>query len=127
MIAEKEQLLTEENVSIEVFEKSGETYLHFIFKNKFDLVSAQKATKVWSDFSKKDANSKMTHIWDCQSMHGFDNSAKNLWMEHLNDDRYKPGKIYLVSNNIMIRGAARIMTRFSQLPLSIHKSLQEID
>ena len=116
----------EVNVAVKKFNQDGKTYLHFLFRNKFDLESAKEATTLWNECCQNQPNQKFIHIWDCQQMTGFDKAAKDLWMEYLKKYEGQTEKIQLVSDNIIIRGAARIMSRFSNHSIEVYKSLNEI-
>lgn len=119
-------VFTDENVAFKSFYESGKNFLHFTFKNKFTYDSSIMATNAWKDYCDKNPSKKFVHIWDCQSMHGFDKTAKDLWMQYL--DRYhgQTEKIVLVSDNIVIRGAARIMSRFTKHKLNVYKTFAEM-
>lgn len=119
-------ILVEENVEIRKFNDEGQDFLHFTFKNKFTEDSSVKATKAWANFCETNPTQQFVHIWDCQSMSGFDKKAKDLWMEHMNKYSSQTNKIVLVADNIIIRGAARIMSRFTKHKLEIYKTLTEM-
>jgi len=116
----------EENFSIKKFYSNGKDYLHFTFKNKFTEHASEIATKEWSDCCKRNPEKKFVHIWDCQSMSGFDKKAKDLWMEHMKKLNDQTDRIILVSDNILIRGAARIMSKFTKLHLEVYKDIGEM-
>ena len=125
-IASATPVLKEETVEIKRFRNNGKEFLHFGFRNKFSEDMSIKATNVWADFCNENPNQKFTHIWDCQNMTGFDNTAKNRWMDHLDKYNAQTEKIILVSDNIIIRGAARIMSKISKHKLDVYKSLPEM-
>lgn len=119
-------ILKEETVEIKRFQDNGKDFLHFGFRNKFSEDMSVKATGVWAKFCDENPNQKFTHIWDCQSMTGFDNSAKKRWMEHLDKYDNQTEKIILVADNIIIRGAARIMSKMTKHKLDVYKSLPDM-
>ncbi len=59
-------------------------------------------------------------------MTGFDNSAKKRWMDCM--DRYsaQTEKIILISDNILIRGAARLMSKVTKHKLNVYKAVSEM-
>lgn len=119
-------VLNDENVTFKSFYQAGKNYLHFSFKNKFTHKSSSIATQAWKDHCDQSPDIKFVHIWDCQSMQGFDKAAKDLWMEYLSTYSNQTEKIILVSDNIVIRGAARIMSKFTKHSLSVYKSFAEM-
>ncbi|MEP2951393.1 MAG: hypothetical protein ABJO91_15370 [Ekhidna sp.] len=108
------------------FEKKDKSFLHFVFRNKFTEDMSTEATQVWSNFCDLNSTKKFIHIWDCQSMGGFDNSAKNKWISHLNKYKNQTEKIILISDNIIIRGAGRIMSKISDHHLSVYRTFEEM-
>ncbi|MEQ9467453.1 MAG: hypothetical protein RLN88_08580 [Ekhidna sp.] len=125
-IAQAKPVLKEESVEIKRFQDNGKDFLHFGFKNKFSEDMSLKATDIWAKFCDDNPSKRFIHIWDCQSMTGFDNSAKKRWMDHLDKYSGQTEKIILVSDNIIIRGAARIMSKMTKHHLNVYKSLPEM-
>lgn len=114
------------NFIIRKFNNRGNEYLHFTFKNKFTAYASELATKEWSMCCAMNPEKKFVHIWDCQGMSGFDQEAKKIWMGHMKKLISQTGRIILVSDNIFIRGAARLMSGFSKLHLEVYKSYGEM-
>ncbi len=125
-IAISQVVLKEDNVELKSFESSSSRFLHFSFKNKFTLDCSEKATRAWSEFCQSKPGEKFVHIWDSQNMSGFDKSAKDLWMKNLDKFSNQTEKVILVADNIIIRGAARIMSKFIKIQLNVYKNMQEM-
>ncbi len=93
--------------------------LHFIFQGHFDLPSCQRVINQWRHSAASNSDKPIKHIWECLDMRSFDNSARKLWMKQLAAEKKQTESILLVADNIVIRGAARLMARFSSIPLSV--------
>ncbi|MEO9872075.1 hypothetical protein [Ekhidna sp.] len=119
-------VVKEDEVAIQTFYQNGKNYIHFIFKDKFTYDSSVTATEAWKEYCDKSPGKNFVHIWDCQNMQGFDKKAKDLWMEYMDSYIGQTEKIILVSDNILIRGAARIMSKFTKHNLSIYKTFSEM-
>lgn len=116
----------EDGFAIAKFNNNGNDYLHFTFKDRFTTHASKVATKEWNECCRRDPNRQYIHIWDCQGMTGFDKEAKDLWLEHMKKLDDQTRKIILVSDNIVIRGAARLMSKVSNFRLEVYKNYGDI-
>lgn len=115
-----------ESVEIRKFSQDGRNYLHFTFSEKFTTELSSDAIKEWKNHCLTNPDEKFIHIWDCQKMSGFDKKAKDLWMEQMDSLHNQTDRIVLISDNIIIRGAARLMSRFTKHTLNTYKTLSEM-
>jgi hypothetical protein len=65
-------------------------------------------------------------LWDCVAMTGYDQEARSVWQEALQDLRSRISAIHLVSESLSIRLAARAVSLFIRLPLRAWASESEI-
>ena len=119
-------LLNSINVDVSINPKYSGNCMYFQFKGTFDKNASEKATKVWSDEFQKNPTKNYKHIWDCTEMKDFHFDAKNAWSETLSKFESRIDIIYVVSESIVIRGAARLMTKFSSYNLKVFKSIGEM-
>ncbi|MEO9484365.1 MAG: hypothetical protein ABJG47_12990 [Ekhidna sp.] len=115
-----------EGVEVKKFSQNSHNYLHFTFNGKFTHELSSDAIDEWKSQCKMNPSEKFVHIWDCQNMSGFDKQAKDLWMEQMNSLYDQTERIVLVSDNIIIRGAARLMSRFTKHTLCAYRTLVEM-
>lgn len=115
-----------EGVEIKIISQNGRSYLHFTFNGKFTTELSIDAIEEWKSHCEANSSEKFIHIWDCQNMSGFDKKAKDLWMEQMDSLFNQTERIILISDNIIIRGAARLMSRFTKHSLSAYKTLSEM-
>lgn len=125
LIAEMKTINAKET-EVKKFYENGKNFLHFGFNERFDYDSAIQATNTWRAYCEKEPQTKFVHIWDCRGMKGYDNKAKDLWMKYLQDHAEQTAKIIMISDNIIVRGAARIMSKFASHELAVYKTLQEM-
>lgn len=118
--------LATERIEIKSFNQNGHNYLHFTFNEKFTTELSIDATKQWKNHCELNPSEKFIHVWDCQKMNGFDKQAKDLWMEQMESLHHQTERIVLISDNIIIRGAARLMSRFTKHSLSAYRTFAEM-
>lgn len=118
-------LLSLPEVEVESIANGPQKYLVFEFRNHFSLKAAEAAVNSWSDYNLQHEQSA-THIWNCKRMSGFDMAAKKVWMNKMKESGDLIERIILVSEMILIRGAARLMSKFSKHDLQVYKSLDQM-
>lgn len=96
--------------------------LHFIFKGRFTEKISEQACAIWRDELLK-SNEEYVLIWDCLKMNGFEMAAKNVWLTTMKSVGHKIYKVIVVSDNIIIRGTARLMLKIFSFKSEIVKSL----
>lgn len=126
-VLEQQALLSSSNVDVTLDTRYGENCMYFAFKGKFSTEASKLATKAWIEEFESNPTRKYTHLWDCTKMDDFDFDAKNDWMKALSNYSHQIEYITVVSNSVLIRGAARVMSKFSKLDLRIFKALEELD
>jgi len=120
-----EQILEEQFISLKKGKDAGNAILHFTFKGKFNEDASVAATAKWRQVCDENPDQAYVHIWECSQMTGFDQKAKSLWMEHMKKYAKQMDKIILISENILIRGAARLMSKVTQHRLEVRKNLDD--
>ena len=118
-------VFSSQNLDIEEKKIDGEHYLYFIFKGKFTEDVSIKSCAAWS----KKINSstdKYTLVWNCLDMDGFETSAKNEWLNTLKLTNDKISKVLVVSDNIIIRGASRLMLKIMSFESELIKTADDL-
>lgn len=112
--------------SLDIFSSPdlGMHVLYFKFKGKFSEAASINGTRAWSE-EMESSNNNYTFIWDCTDMSGFDPSARSEWYKSMK--MYKPRitEVTIISNNILIRGAARVMMELFGIKANIVRSIDE--
>lgn len=119
-------LLNSANVDVSIDPRYRDNCMYFQFKGTFDKEASEKATRVWMKEFESNSHKKYKHIWDCTQMKDFHFDAKNSWSETLTKYESRIEVIYVVSESIVIRGAARLMTKFSKYNLKVFKTIGEM-
>lgn len=126
-LQENFMLLDSPAVNVETGVFNGDKCLYFTFKGAFTKEASKNATEVWIHEFDRNPMGRYTVIWDCMSMSDFDMGAKNYWMETLAAYSRRIDTVIIVSDSILIRGAARLMAKFSQLNIELCKSPKELE
>jgi hypothetical protein len=119
-------LLNSPNVDVSINPRYRGNCMYFQFKGTFDKNASQKSTKAWETEFGSNPTKKYKHIWDCTQMKDFDLDAKKSWSDTLEKFESRIEVIYVVSESIIIRGAARLMTKFSRYNLKVFKTVGEM-
>ena len=59
-------------------------------------------------------------------MTGFDTDARRIWQDTMKSHKNQIDVIWLVSDNIFIRGAAKTMGLLTGFPIKVTKSINDI-
>lgn len=127
MIGQEVLIAEHTGVSISLCNSNSQNCMMFRFRGKFTEAAARKSIESWSAYQDQNPDSKLTHVWVCTNMTGFDNSAKNLWLDQMNAQKTRINSIKIISDNIVIRGAARLMSKFTNHELEVLKSEAELN
>lgn len=100
--------------------------LNFTFKGQFTEAASIEACQSWDLLMAKNPT-KQILIWDCSEMNGFEMAAKNQWIKSLNLNAKKISKVVVVSDNIMIRGAAHLMLKLFSFDSKVFRSSNKLD
>ncbi len=105
--------------------ENGENYLHFKLEGKFTANSCKKGYETWRKVNMNNPGKTFVHVWDCSSMTGFEQEAKKMWMRAMDEMCDQMTEVWLIADNILIRGAARLMSKFTKHELKAFKNTNE--
>lgn len=114
-------------VDISKCTKMNSGCLVFRFKGKFTEEAADSAVSAWEKFQNQNPTATLVHIWNCTEMTGFEVQSKNIWMNQMKKSSDQIKQIMIISDNIVIRGAARLMSKFSKHALHVYKTEEEME
>ena len=100
--------------------------LYFQFKGKFSKNSSVEGSKHWTNELEKASSQTYEFIWNCTEMTGFELSARKEWYDAMQGFKQQISKVYVVSDRIMIRSAAKVMLQFFGIANEIVRSEQEL-
>jgi len=115
-------LLKSSNVDVLEENRLDGPCLKFVFKGKFTQDASELSTQVWEKHFAAYKNQKFIMIWDCQEMTGFELSARREWLKHMHHLHHQIDRVIVVSNSIMIRGAARLMLKLFSFKSELYES-----
>lgn len=115
------------SIDQDVISLKGKQCLRFEFKGHFNQEICHAATEAWSKRFEEKSDESFDLLWDCTQMDGFDYDAKNDWVETLGKYADRINSIYVVSDSVLIRGAARVMGKFSKYDMRVFKAMDELN
>ena len=113
-------------IEIRIAPEFGLNCIYFVFKGKFTQDASEQATSNWSGLFDSNPDTSYSFIWDCSQMSGFEPSARTIWYEAMKKHKTRISHVAIISPNILIRGAARVMMEVFGVKSKIVKSLDEL-
>lgn len=123
-MSQNSQLLAADTVDVS-FNSRFDKCLLFTFKGTLTQKDGHLAIQIWSEIF-EGSDEKYTLIWNCSKMDGFERAARSEWTETLQKWPERIDKIFLISDSIIIRGAARLMLKLFHIELIPVKSESEL-
>lgn len=105
---------------------NSKKYLKFSFDENLSEPDAVKAIEQWKKEFSKNQNSKVSLIWDCIKMKGYDSNARVHWQNALKELKSDIENIWLVSNSQLIRVGANVISVFAGLRINAVDSEDKI-
>jgi len=112
------------NPQIEWRDVKDQRYLLMHFTGHFSADNARNAISTISPLITK-AERKITMVWECTGMAGFDIAAREAWQIFIRDIKSKIEKIHLVSNKLVIRSGAVVIGIFAGIRIATWATLDE--
>jgi len=70
---------------------------------------------------------KISMVWDCQQMSGYDNNARDQWQNFFEGIKSKIGVVHLVSDNIAYRAAGRAFGIYWRVKISVWEDYSQLE
>ena len=116
-------LIDNKNIKVYYHAMPEGNSLKFDFKGKFDLTTCQDTVSAWNSAFESFKGKKFTLIWDCSQMSGFDVEAQREWVKHMNRLAGQIEKVIVIADNIVIRGAARLILKLFSFESEVYNSI----
>ncbi|MFK7954450.1 MAG: hypothetical protein AB8B73_16475 [Ekhidna sp.] len=100
--------------------------LHFKFLGKFTRDASVAGSSKWAEFMDENSEEQFEFVWDCIEMNGFEIAARTEWYKTIKMYKDRMRKVQVISNNIMIRSAAKVMLQFFNVPSDIIRSKEPV-
>ena len=107
-------------------EAVNKIYIDFTFKGKFTTQASINGSEEWTSIMDQHPDKSIDFIWNCLDMTGFEIEARKEWYKSMQKYKKSIKKVYVVSDKIMIRSAAKVMLQFFGIPAGISRSLDEL-
>lgn len=115
------------NLDINFITLDNKSYLHFVFKGDLKETVAMQGIAKWKEeINKLPNNTKIDLIYNCIEMTGFETGARRNWQDAMKEFKAKSGEIWIVSDNILILGAAKTMGLLTGFNMKVCRSLSDV-
>ena len=114
------------NPQIELCNVKQNNCLKFSFNGILAEDEAREAVMVWKSFFNEKSGEKLTLIWDCNRMAGYDPGARIIWQNTLKELKDQISSIWLISTSSMIKSGAMIVSMITKLNIKVIQSENEI-
>ena len=105
---------------------NGDSVLYFTFKGKFTEQASKASTQAWSNELNANKNQQYTFVWDCMDMAGFEYAARTEWLNCMQQHKSRIDHVVMLSGNIVIRGAAKVLLGMLGLSCNILKTREAL-
>jgi len=69
---------------------------------------------------------KVTYIWECYDMTGYEPDARFAWQRAIKEHRHTTESIWVVTNSKLIKAGAMILVAFTGFPIQVVSSEADI-
>ncbi|MDD3618291.1 MAG: hypothetical protein RBR09_09355 [Desulfobulbaceae bacterium] len=114
------------NPRIEWIRKEGRRCLQFHFHGKFSETEARTAVEEWRQIIAAAPEEQVILIWNCLEMNDYDQQARTLWQNACKEMKNRIEVIWVITNSILIRMGASVISVFSSLKIKVVGSEKEI-
>lgn len=115
------------SVNLELCILNSVECLKFNFNGHLKTSDAMEGIEEWRKLFKTANGDKITIIWDCINMTGFDNKARVQWQQAIKDLKAKFECVWLVTDNKIIKAGAKLMNTFTSFKLKVVKTIDNIN
>jgi len=111
------------SLEIEMCEINDEECLRFTFIDKLLEADAVNGVEEWKEiFSSAEESEKITVIWDCLEMTGFDSKARVAWQKAIKQFKKQIDIVWLITDSKAIKTGAKLMSAFVSFKIKVVKS-----
>ncbi len=113
------------NPKIEWCRIKGNNCLRFTFEGELTTSEAADAVEIWQEMFSGSSQKKITVVWDCLKMTGYDIIARKIWQKALKQMKNRIDKCLIVTNNQHMRYGAIILSLFTSIDIKVSNSLTD--
>ncbi len=115
-----------DNPKMEWVRKEGRDCLKFTFQESFREQDAQAAIDKWRAELATKPQERVVHIWDCLRMKDYEQQARSMWSEACKDLKGQIDVIWVVTNSLLIKMGATVISVFTSLNIRVVSSETDI-
>ena len=93
---------------------------HFCSDHANNLLAALKSHGI-------DEVERISMIWDCTEMRGYDSDARDIWQDFFNEIKSRIDVVHLISDNIAYRTAARALGIYWRVKMSVWSDYSQFE
>jgi len=116
----------EKSVKLHLCDISNNECLRFIFTGELTADDAEIAVKEWKKLFENLGDEKLSLIWDCLNMTGFESKARIIWQQALKDHKSNIDTVWLITTSGFIKAGAKLLSTFTKFKMKVVKSEAEI-
>lgn len=114
------------NPQIEFCNLNNTNCLKFSFNGELAESEAKVAVNEWKHLFESKNGAKLTLVWDCNKMTGYDPGARLVWQNALNEFKNQISSIWVVSKSNMIRSGAMIIAMLTNYNIKVVQTESEL-
>jgi hypothetical protein len=114
------------SLDIEVCDLSQGDCLNFIFVGEFKEKDALEAIEEWKSMFKDLEGTKVSLVWDCLNMTGFENGARVAWQKAMKEMRDQIDTVWLITTSSIIKAGAKLISTFTKFKIKVVKTREEV-
>jgi hypothetical protein len=120
--------MSEESKSlyIEVCDLSQGDCLNFKFVGEFKETDAIEGVEEWRKMFAPLQDIKVSMVWDCLEMTGYESKARIVWQKAMKDMRDQIGTVWLISTSKVIKAGAKLISAFTKFKIKVVKTHEEV-
>ena len=107
-----------DNPYIEWAQVKNRECLKFTFREKLTKNDAERAIEQWKQLFDKKKDEKITLVWDCHEMTGYEPLARMKWQKAMKELQNQINDIWLVSDSEEIQAGAKMMALFTSMDIN---------
>ncbi|WP_436516144.1 hypothetical protein [Ekhidna sp. To15] len=100
--------------------------LYFKFKGKFSQATSKAGSNAWSNYIGENPTGSFEFVWDCSDMTGFELQARKEWYNAIQRHKDQIFKVYVISDKLMIRSAAKVMLQLFGISSEISRTDEQL-
>lgn len=116
----------EKSVELRLCDISNNECLRFTFIDELKANDAEKAVEEWKKLFDNLGDEKLSVVWDCLQMTGFENKARVIWQKAMKDLKNNIDTVWLITNSNVIKAGAKLISTFTKFKMKVVKSQEEI-